>query len=509
MSFMLAFPVLAHSNCLPAAGTEPCPGPIQPGCSGAQVMNVDADVANFAMKGCSVWQGSITIQIHLITSLQKLSGLTAVCGSITLQQLRVASLAGLENLQYVSGSFTLQQNPYGHAPASQQLKDISALRSLTYVGGALAVKQNPYLTKSEVDYALENTRVHGSVTVQYRGGGFNKCTGTVAPPTTTPAPTVATPAPTEATPAPTEATPAPTEATPAPTEATPAPTEATPAPTEATPAPTFATPAPAEATPAPTEATPAPTEATPAPTEATPAPTEATPAPTPAHDCSILPESMNGVAHPAGCSGAVWSNGSPARSYCEGVKPDHSWWFACCKWEDDACTEKAGTATLPTTTFPPEECTVPKMSMNGGRFSAGCSGAVWSDGTPSMTYCEGAQGKHPWWSSCCYWDAGSCKEKEGTAVVTSTTPTYYDCEDLPLSMNGVAFAPGCAGAVYGNGVSSKPYCEGHSSRFGWWAFCCRWSAMSNECLPKHNDWGTSADGGRRLAVANMTETLVV
>jgi hypothetical protein len=112
------------------------------------------------------------------------------------------------------------------------------------------------------------------------------------------------------------------------------------------------------------------------------------------------------------------------------------------------------------------------------------------------------QGKFPWWSSCCYWDGVLCKEKEGTAVVTTTTSIYYDCKDLPQSMNGATFASGCAGAVWSNGDPSKTYCEDREGKYPWWAACCKWNETSDECVSR-------PAGGRRLAVRNATEIIVV
>ena len=42
--------------------------------------------------------------------------------------------------------------------------------------------------------------------------------------------------------------------------------------------------------------------------------------------CLVLPGSMNGGKHPRGCPGAVWSNGSPAWSYCLNRDGRFPWW---------------------------------------------------------------------------------------------------------------------------------------------------------------------------------------
>merc|ERR1719486_284495 len=187
---------------------------------------------------------------------------------------------------------------------------------------------------------------------------------------------------------------------------------------------------------------------------------------------------MNGAAHSAGCAGAVWSNGMPSRDYCQGILLSfglvsmYPWWSACCKWSGDACTEKEGTATVAPTTTLFQTCMDLPPSMNGDIFSSGCSGAVWSNGAPSKSYCQGAQGAYPWWSSCCYWDGSTCKEKEGTAVVSTTTVAFQNCTAHPISMNGNSFPRGCPGAVWANGASSRTYCLGSSGKYAWWAACC-------------------------------------
>jgi len=95
-----------------------------------------------------------------------------------------------------------------------------------------------------------------------------------------------------------------------------------------------------EPTPKPTaEPTPKPTseptaKPTPKPTaEPTPKPT---PKPTPL-DCSVEPQSMNGPSKPKGCAGAVWTNGSPAKKYCDGQDGKYPWWAACCEWTGSKC----------------------------------------------------------------------------------------------------------------------------------------------------------------------------
>ena len=60
------------------------------------------------------------------------------------------------------------------------------------------------------------------------------------------------------------------------------------------------------------------------------------------------------------------------------------------------------------------DCSNLPKSMNPGKGSNGCPGAVWSTGNPSKNFCkgqdsEGKDGKYPWWSKCCYWDGNSCK----------------------------------------------------------------------------------------------------
>jgi len=78
-----------------------------------------------------------------------------------------------------------------------------------------------------------------------------------------------------------------------------------------------------------------------------------------------------------------------------------------------------GTAVAP-------DCAAPSISMNGDSFPRGCSGAVWKSGTPSRTYCQGSQGKYPWWAACCQWDeiSSACIAKApATQAPTTQAPT--------------------------------------------------------------------------------------
>merc|ERR1712007_18479 len=66
----------------------------------------------------------------------------------------------------------------------------------------------------------------------------------------------------------------------------------------------------------------------------------------------------------------------------------------------------------------------------------------------------------------------------------------YNCTDLPVSMNGVAFGDysyGCPGARWMNGEFSEKYCKGKDSDgnegvYPWWSTCCDWE--NNECIAK-------------------------
>ena len=49
---------------------------------------------------------------------------------------------------------------------------------------------------------------------------------------------------------------------------------------------------------------------------------------------------MNGPKHPKGCHGAVLSNGTPIKSYCEGNGGKSPWWKDCCTWTGKECVPK-------------------------------------------------------------------------------------------------------------------------------------------------------------------------
>ena len=82
------------------------------------------------------------------------------------------------------------------------------------------------------------------------------------------------------------------------------------------------------------------------------------------HNCSSLPTSVSGKMQPAGCAGAVWSNGKGSSRYCTNSTKDGRWawcvcartharircrhqrvyvcrWAACCSWDSQSSTCKA------------------------------------------------------------------------------------------------------------------------------------------------------------------------
>ena len=71
----------------------------------------------------------------------------------------------------------------------------------------------------------------------------------------------------------------------------------------------------------------------------------------------------------------------------------------------------------------------------------------------------------------------SCLWNEFTIVLVT-----LDCTDLPTSMNGHNYPPGCPGAVWHNGDPSELYCNGKNGAYPWWSYCCYWTGT--ECRPK-------------------------
>ena len=160
-------------------------------------------------------------------------------------------------------------------------------------------------------------------------------------------------------------------------------------------------------------------------------------------ECDVFPRS--GLER-NGCTGAVWSSGSPSKQYCDGKDGRYPWFAKCCKWSAGSC--KAETASIGkrqclasperkkdggvvemavcdtytsnkavhADAFPGNrrpllanidgECAVLPRS---GLERNGCTGAVWSSGSPSKQYCDGKDGRYPWFAKCCKWSAGSCK----------------------------------------------------------------------------------------------------
>lgn len=133
-------------------------------------------------------------------------------------------------------------------------------------------------------------------------------------------------------------------------------------------------------------------------------------------NCAIPPQSMSGVAYANGCHGAVWANGRPSQAYCTGNSGAYPWWSACCEWDGSACNPKH------TDDY---DCSILPLSMNGASHPSGCPGAMWSNGQPSRSYCEGLGGVYALWSTCCQWDAGYCTHKPTTTTsLLAQRPRY-------------------------------------------------------------------------------------
>ena len=80
------------------------------------------------------------------------------------------------------------------------------------------------------------------------------------------------------------------------------------------------------------------------------------------------------------------------------------------------------------------DCSIlPKsMSSKNGNFPDGCTGAVWSDGTPSKKYCSN-DNRFPWWKNCCYWNGSKCLPKE--------IPDDYNSAGNALRLRDIGTAP--------------------------------------------------------------------
>ena len=57
-------------------------------------------------------------------------------------------------------------------------------------------------------------------------------------------------------------------------------------------------------------------------------------------DCTEPPQSMNGDTLHKGCAGAAYTNGNPAREYCENDEGKYLWWQMCCYWNNKTCLPK-------------------------------------------------------------------------------------------------------------------------------------------------------------------------
>ena len=159
-------------------------------------------------------------------------------------------------------------------------------------------------------------------------------------------------------------------------------------------------------------------------------------------ECDVFPQDWM---QRNGCTGAVWSSGSPSKQYCDGKNGRYPWFAKCCKWSAGSCKaetsigkrqclasperKKDGGAVemavcdtftsnkaVHADAFPGNrrpllanidgECAVLPRS---GLERNGCTGAVWGSGSPSKQYCDGKNGRYPWFAKCCKWSSGSCK----------------------------------------------------------------------------------------------------
>ena len=83
------------------------------------------------------------------------------------------------------------------------------------------------------------------------------------------------------------------------------------------------------------------------------------------------------------------------------------------------------------------------MSLNGPHYAKGCQGAVWSDGSPSPTYCNGdgpwpfETAKYPWYHKCCLFNkaVNECRARhtpKHKKVVQPHEDEITTTQELPL-----------------------------------------------------------------------------
>jgi len=141
-------------------------------------------------------------------------------------------------------------------------------------------------------------------------------------------------------------------------------------------------------------------------------------------NCQELRRSVNGEKFPYGCPGAVMSNGAPARAYCINSNGRMPWYKDCCIWQANKCVPKPTPKPTAEPTSPPTpiNCQVLRRSVNGDKFPKGCPGAVMSNGAPARAYCVNSNGRMPWYSTCCIWQANKCVPKPTPKPVPAPTP---------------------------------------------------------------------------------------
>jgi len=77
--------------------------------------------------------------------------------------------------------------------------------------------------------------------------------------------------------------------------------------------------------------------------------------------------------------------------------------------------------------------------MNGPSKPKGCAGAVWTNGSPAKKYCDGQDGKYPWWAACCEWTGSKCIPTSTADATSEDETTSQEVEEIPDNRCGPLF----------------------------------------------------------------------
>ena len=68
---------------------------------------------------------------------------------------------------------------------------------------------------------------------------------------------------------------------------------------------------------------------------------------------------------------------------------------------------------------------LPNPVKPGEGYEKGCKGAMYgNNGPPSKYWCQGDNGRYPWYEKCCEWKSNACVAKGVNSFTISQWPNY-------------------------------------------------------------------------------------